>query len=189
MKPELPTFAAAELDRKRALVRSRIRDVPDFPKAGILFRDITPVLADHEALVAAVDLHVAQIRDLVGGIDKVVGIESRGFLFGMAIAERIGAGFVVVRKPGKLPAEVHEASYELEYGTDRLQIHKDGVTAGDRVLVIDDLLATGGTASAARDLAERSGGKVVAALFLIELTALAGRKRLHDLRVETVLSF
>jgi adenine phosphoribosyltransferase len=189
MKPELETFDSAEADRKRALVRRHIRDVPDFPKPGILFRDITPVLADARALVAALDLHVAQIRDLVGTIDKVVGIESRGFLFGMAIAARIDAGFVVVRKPGKLPAAVHEAIYDLEYGSDRLQIHADGVAPGERVLVVDDLLATGGTASAARDLAQRSGGEVVAALFLIELSALGGRKRLGDLRVETVLSF
>jgi adenine phosphoribosyltransferase len=182
-------FDPAELERKRVLVRQRIRDVPDFPRAGILFRDITPVLADREALHAALDLHVAMVADLAGRIDKVVGIESRGFLFGMAIAARLGAGFVVVRKPGKLPAAVHEASYALEYGTDRLQIHADGIATGERVLLVDDLLATGGTAAAARDLAQRCGGEVIAALFLIELAALEGRARLPGLRVEAVLSF
>jgi len=189
MKPDDHRRDPLELERNRDLVRARIRDVPDFPKPGILFRDITPVLADPSALAAALDLHVAQIADLVGSIDKVVGIESRGFLFGMAIAARIGAGFVVVRKPGKLPAAVHEASYALEYGSDRLQIHTDGVAPGERVLIVDDLLATGGTAAAARDLAQRSGGTVLAALFLIELVALQGRSKLEGLRVEAVLGF
>lgn len=171
------------------LVRSKLRDIADFPKPGILFRDITPVLADRAALRAAIDLHVACVADLAGKVDKIVGIESRGFLFGMAVADRLGAGFVVVRKPGKLPAAVLEASYALEYGTDRLQIHADAIVPGERVLVIDDLLATGGTAAAARDLASRTGAEVVGALFLIELRALGGRAKLPGLRVEAVLGF
>ena len=143
-------------ERLRAGVRARIRDVPDFPKPGILFRDITPVLADAETLAGALDLHIDRIADLVGHVDTVVGIESRGFLFGMAVAARIGAGFVVVRKPGKLPAKVVEATYELEYGTDRLQIHADAIRPGERVIIVDDLLATGGTAS--RRCASSSSG-------------------------------
>jgi adenine phosphoribosyltransferase len=176
-------------ERLRSIVRARIRDVPDFPKPGILFRDITPVLADADTLAGALDLHIDRIADLVGRIDCIVGIESRGFLFGMAVAARIGAGFVVVRKPGKLPARVVEASYELEYGTDRLQIHADAIRPGERVVIVDDLLATGGTASAARELVDKLGGEVVAALFLIELCALGGRQRLGDLRVEAVLGY
>ncbi len=185
---------ASQLDadtraRLTALVRERIRDVPDFPQPGILFRDITPVLADARALAAALDLHVDRIADLVGKIDTVVGIESRGFLFGMAVAARIGAGFVVVRKPGKLPARVVEISYALEYGTDRLQMHADAIVPGQRVLVVDDLLATGGTASAARELVTQLGGETVAALFLVELAALGGRTKLGGLRVEAVLGY
>jgi adenine phosphoribosyltransferase len=178
-----------EIDQRVALVRSRVRDVPDFPKPGILFRDITPVLADRAALAAAIDLHVDKLADRRHGIDKVVGIESRGFLFGMAVAARLDAGFVVVRKPGKLPAEVIEASYALEYGTDRLQIHADAIVPGERILVIDDLLATGGTAAAACDLTRRCGGEVVGALFLIELTALGGRGKLPGVRVDAVLAY
>jgi adenine phosphoribosyltransferase len=184
---------AIDPERLRELVRAKIRDVPDFPKPGILFRDISPVLADAEALAAALELHVHRIVDLVGPgpkmVDKVVGIESRGFLFGMALAHRIGAGFVLVRKPGKLPMATVEATYALEYGEDRLQIHEDAIGQGERVVLVDDLLATGGTSAAARDLVRRIGGEVVAALFLVELTALRGRLRLPDLRVETVLAF
>jgi adenine phosphoribosyltransferase len=176
-------------ERLRAAVRARIRDVPDFPKPGILFRDITPVLAHAETLAGALDLHIDRIADLVGHVDTVVGIESRGFLFGMAVAARIGAGFVVVRKPGKLPAKVVETTYELEYGTDRLQIHADAIQPGERVVIVDDLLATGGTASATRDLVGKLGGDVVAALFLIELGFLGGRQRLGALRVEAVLGY
>lgn len=173
----------------RDTVRGRIRSVPDFPKPGILFRDITPVLADRDALAAALDLHVDRIADLVPQIDVIVGIESRGFLFGMALAARIGAGFVVVRKPGKLPAEVIEASYSLEYGTDRLQMHADAIRRGQRVVIVDDLLATGGTAGAAIELVERCGGNVLAALFLIELEALGGRAKLGGRRLDAVLTY
>ncbi len=175
--------------RLTATVADRIRAVPDFPRPGILFRDITPVLADAAALGAALDLHIDRIADVVDRIDTVVGIESRGFLFGMAVAARIGAGFVVARKPGKLPAPTIEASYALEYGTDRLQMHADAMVRGARVLVVDDLLATGGTAGAARELVLSLGGEPIAALFLIELRALGGRARLGDLRVEAVLGY
>jgi adenine phosphoribosyltransferase len=189
MKSSLQALTAPERRRLSDLVAERVRDVPDFPKPGILFRDITPVLADADALGAALDLHVDAIADLHGRVDKIVGIESRGFLFGMALAARIGAGFVVIRKPGKLPAQTVEASYDLEYGTDRLQIHADALQARDRVLVVDDLLATGGTASAAFDLVQRLGATVEAALFLIELETLGGRGRLGETRVETILRY
>ena len=179
----------AERQRLADLVAGRIRDVPDFPKPGILFRDITPVLADGEALAAALALHADAVADLAGSVDKVVGIESRGFLFGMALAVRLNAGFVVIRKPGKLPADTVEIAYELEYGTDRLQMHADAVKAGDRVLVVDDLLATGGTASAAFGLVQQLGASVEAALFLIELEALGGRERLGGARVEAILRY
>lgn len=179
----------AERQRLADLVSGHVRDVPDFPKPGILFRDITPILANAEALAAALSLHADAIADLGGHIDKVVGIESRGFLFGMALAARIGAGFVVIRKPGKLPAQTVETSYALEYGTDTLQMHADALRERDRVLVVDDLLATGGTASAAFTLVEQLGATVEAALFLIELEALGGRGRLGDARVETILRY
>lgn len=181
--------SSLDLDGALTRVRERIRSVPDFPKPGILFRDITPVLADPATLVDALQLHRRAIADLEGQIDVVVGIESRGFLFGMALAERLGVGFVPVRKPGKLPAETVEVRYALEYGEDALQIHADALAPGDRVLIVDDLLATGGTADAARQLVERLGGTVLAALFLIELTGLQGRQRLSNLRVDTLLRF
>jgi adenine phosphoribosyltransferase len=177
-------------DLKLQRLRARIREIPDFPKPGILFRDITPVLADATALTEALELHRAAIADLEPlGIDRVVGMESRGFLFGVALAERIGAGFVPVRKPGKLPAATYEASYALEYGEDRLQIHQDAITAGQRVLIVDDLIATGGTADAACRLVEACGGEVVGLLFLIELVGLAGRERLPGRRVDALLRF
>lgn len=172
-----------------ARVREGIGAVPDFPEPGILFRDITPVLASPETLHAAMDLHLHHLADLVGAVDRVLAIESRGFLFGMGVAERLGIGFVPVRKPGKLPRPTVERSYALEYGTDRLQCHADAIGAGDRVVVVDDLLATGGTANAACELAEELGGHVVANLFLIELEALGGRARLDPRRVESIIRY
>jgi adenine phosphoribosyltransferase len=180
---------ASQARAKADLVEAKIRSVPDFPKPGILFRDITPVLQEPESLLAALDLHCLAIADLTGQIDLVVGIESRGFLFGMALAARLGVGFVVVRKPGKLPAETIEADYALEYGTATLQLHTDAVAPGQRAIVVDDLLATGGTANATCALVERLGGEVLATLFLIELTALGGRGKLAGRRVEGVLQF
>ena len=177
----------AEAARER--VQAKVRSVPDFPKPGILFRDITPVLAHPPTLVDALRLHRGAIADLEPRVQKIVGIESRGFLFGMALAAELHVGFVPVRKPGKLPTATTEVRYALEYGEDALQIHTDAIDPGDRVLVVDDLLATGGTADATRQLVSQLGGTVLAALFLIELTALRGRAKLDGLRVETLLRY
>ena len=149
-------------------LKRHIREIPDYPKPGILFYDITTLLLDPEGLGLTLDRFGALVDDLE--VDKVVGIESRGFLFAPAVAVRLGAGFVPVRKPGKLPAETVEAQYELEYGVDTVQMHRDAIVAGDRVLVVDDLIATGGTAAATCDLVRSAGGEVVAAAFVIELT-------------------
>jgi len=163
-----------------------IRSVPDFPKKGIGFKDITTLLKQPQAFKHSLDAMQARFS---GTIDKVVGIESRGFIFGGALAERYGAGFVPVRKPNKLPAAVLQEEYVLEYGTDRLEIHKDGIEAGERVLIVDDLLATGGTAAATTRLVEKLGGKVVGLLFLIELTFLNGREKLTGYNVESIIQF
>jgi len=187
MSSRFPTAEAR--DAALQAVHARVRSVPDFPIPGILFRDITPVLADPATLDAAVSLHLEHIADLAGSIDRVCGIESRGFLFGMAVAHALGAGFAPIRKPGKLPAATIEQTYALEYGQDRLQIHVDAIGVGDRVLIVDDLLATGGTSHAAAQLVERLGGEVLACLFLIELAELDGRTRLGARRVESVLVY
>ena len=160
-----------------------IREVPDFPKPGILFKDITTLLSDAGGFSRAIACLAEPFED--AGIDKVVGIESRGFIFGAAVAERLGAGFVPARKPGKLPARTARVDYALEYGTDALEMHQDAVEGGQRVLIVDDLLATGGTARAAADLITGRGGEVHAFAFLIELDALRGRERLagHDVFV------
>jgi adenine phosphoribosyltransferase len=154
-----------------------VRDIPDFPKPGILFRDVTPLLLDPAALRAAVDAMVAPYRG--AGVQRVLAIESRGFVFGAPIALALGAGFALVRKAGKLPYETHQASYALEYGEDRVEMHVDAVEPGQRVLVVDDLIATGGTAGAAIQLARRAGGEVVGACFLIELAALGGVRQIE----------
>ena len=168
-------------------LKSKIRHVPDFPKAGILFYDITTLLQDPEGLRMAIDSLSLPFRDQ--GVDLVVGVESRGFIFGSAVADRIGAGFSPVRKPGKLPASTVRASYDLEYGSDALEIHADAVREGQRVLIVDDLLATGGTARAATDLVRKLGGTVHALAFLIELVALNGRTKLTGENVHTVLKY
>jgi adenine phosphoribosyltransferase len=162
------------------LLRSRIVDVPDFPTPGVVFKDISPLLADHVAFAAAVDAIVAHWRgpDLSGTVDKVVGIEARGFILAAPVAYHFGAGFVPVRKPGKLPGPTHETSYDLEYGSNVLQVHRDAFEPGDRVLVVDDVLATGGTAAAAARLVEQAGAQVVGLSVLLELTFLSGRKAL-----------
>src|SRR5436309_12114545 len=157
-------------------LKDKIRHVPDFPKAGILFYDITTLLQDAEGFHAATDSLSMPFKDR--GIDVVVGIESRGFIFGAAVADRIGAGFSPVRKPGKLPSTCVRATYDLEYGSDSLEMHDDAVASGQSVLIVDDLLATGGTARATTDLVTRLGGKLHALAFLIELVALNGRQRL-----------
>jgi len=168
-------------------LKARIRNVPDFPKAGILFYDITTLLQDPVGFRAAVDSLAAPFNDQ--RVDIVVGIESRGFIFGAAVADRIGAGFTPVRKPGKLPSRTVRASYALEYGTDSLEMHDDAIRGGQRVLIVDDLLATGGTARATTELVKRLGGEVHALAFLIELVALKGRDRLAGERIHTVLQY
>ena len=164
-----------------------IRDVPDFPKPGILFKDITTLLRDAKGLRTAVDCLVEPYRQ--AQLDHVVGIESRGFILGAAVADRLGVGFVPVRKPGKLPAATRSASYALEYGTDTLEMHDDAVEPGQRVLIVDDLLATGGTARAAVSLVKECGAEVAGVAFLIELQALNGRAQLPDEQLFTVIRY
>ncbi len=162
-----------------------LRDVPDFPKPGILFKDITPLLASPEAMREAIRCMAALKWE--GEIDRVVGIESRGFLFGVPLAMELGIGFTPIRKPGKLPWRTNSVEYSLEYGSDTLEIHQDGVGAGGRVLLVDDLLATGGTMEAACKLIEEIGGHVVGCVFLVELTALGGRQRLSGRPLESLI--
>ncbi len=164
-----------------------IRDIPDFPKTGVLFRDITPLLADAAALSLAVEYLTQPFRDQ--HIDVVVGAESRGFIFGTAVARNLSAGFVPIRKPGKLPSDKFAMSYQLEYGTDSLEIHADAIQPGQRVLMVDDLLATGGTMRACCDLVEKLGGQIVSVAVLIELIALEGRKLLEKWPVHAVLRY
>jgi adenine phosphoribosyltransferase len=164
-----------------------VRDVPDFPKPGIMFKDISPLLQDATAFSTAIDRLVAHYRPLA--IDYVVGIESRGFLVGAPLAYHLGKGFIPVRKPGKLPARTEAIEYALEYGSGTLEIHADALAPGQRLLVVDDLLATGGTVAATRALVERLGGQVVAAGFLIELAFLNGREKLPGLDVHALLTY
>lgn len=164
-----------------------IRDIPDFPKPGILFKDITPLMASPEALDEAVGALANYARPLQ--IDVVIAAEARGFLLGPAVARELGAGFVIARKPGKLPHDVVRAEYLLEYGTDALELHSDAITEGSRVLVHDDLLATGGTAKALCELAEQLGGEVAGCGFLIELAHLGGRDALHGYDVHALLRY
>ena len=168
-------------------LRAHIRDVPDFPKPGIIFKDITPLLLDPDALSAAVDGLVEIARPL--DVDVVVAAEARGFILGAALAREIGAGFIPARKPGKLPAEVVTARYALEYGLDALEVHEDAVAGRPRVLVHDDLLATGGTARALCDLAGMRGATVVGCAFLVELAFLGGRDRLDPIPVESLITY
>lgn len=164
---------------------SYIRTVPDFPKEGIGFKDITTLLKDATAFRQAIEELAERYRNI--GIQKVVGMESRGFIFGSVLAYKWGAGFVPVRKPGKLPAETLSVEYELEYGTDTLEIHKDAISAGEQVLIVDDLLATGGTAQATVKLVDALGGTIVGVAFLIELTFLKGRIKLADYDVFSMI--
>ena len=170
-------------------LKSLIRTIPDYPKKGILFRDITTLIADPAGLRAAVDGLVWPF--LKAGIDHVAGIEARGFILGGAVAHELGRGFVPIRKKGKLPARTIGQDYSLEYGVDTIEIHADAIHKGDRVLLIDDLIATGGTAEAATELIRRSGGDLVAAAFVIDLPDLGGAKRLaaKDVTVHTLVSF
>ena len=168
-------------------IKRRIRDVPDFPKPGIVFKDWMPLLSDPVALRDAVALLAEPFQN--ERIDQVVGMEARGFLLGVPLALELSAGFVPVRKPGKLPSETHAVDYELEYGSDTLEMHTDSLQAGQRILIVDDLLATGGTAGATVQLVKRAKGHVVACVFLIELDFLAGRNKLPVDRVHSVLHY
>lgn len=178
--PDLPFPAVEDLAK-------RIRDVVDFPKEGIVFKDITPLLLDPASLALAVEFLAQPYRGKK--IDVVAGAESRGFIFGTAVAQSLSAGFVPIRKTGKLPSETETATYDLEYGTDALQIHVDAISKGDRVVMVDDLLATGGTMEACCDLVERLGGEIVGISFLIELTFLKGRDKLGGRPVHSILQF
>ncbi len=169
------------------MLRGLIRDIPDFPKEGIVFKDITPLLRDPQGLSVSVDLLAEPYKGR--GITAVAGMESRGFIFGVPVAERLGVGFVPIRKPGKLPAETVSEEYALEYGTDRLEMHKDAVSGKDNVLVVDDLLATGGTAAATVKLIQSTGAKVVGVAFVIELGFLEGRSKLGDFDVKSLIVY
>jgi len=164
-----------------------IREVPDWPKKGILFRDITPLLGEPEAFSAAVDALCSDFRD--NRVDYVAAVEARGFIFGAAVAERLSAGFVPIRKKGKLPSATESITYELEYGSDTLEVHNDAVKRGSNVLMVDDLLATGGTMAAACELIEKIGGKIVGIAFLVELSELGGRGKLSKYKIVTVLKY
>jgi adenine phosphoribosyltransferase len=168
-------------------LKHRIREIADFPKAGILFRDITPLLSDGTAFRQAIDFIGGRYLDRK--IDIVVGVEARGFIMGSALAYKLGAGNALIRKQGKLPFKTNRSTYALEYGTDTLEIHQDAIRPGQRVVLADDLLATGGTISAAADLVRQLGGEIVEAAFLIELTALNGRERLKGLPVFSLIQY
>jgi adenine phosphoribosyltransferase len=174
-------------DPRLALLRARVRDVPDFPKPGILFRDLTPLMGDGAAMSAC----VALLAERVGAHrpDVVVAVESRGFIFGAPVAAALGVGFAPVRKPGKLPARKLRRTYELEYGTDSLEMHADAVRPESRVVIVDDLLATGGTAAATIELVREQGARVVAAAFVVELALLTGRARLAGVPVDALLAY
>ncbi|HKA91792.1 MAG TPA: adenine phosphoribosyltransferase [Haliangiales bacterium] len=166
---------------------TKIRDIPDFPKPGILFKDVTPLLADGPAFLEAVDRLAEGVAE--GRPDVIVAIESRGFIFGAAVATRLGVGMVPVRKPGKLPYRTRRETYALEYGADALEMHEDAIVAGSAVAIVDDVLATGGTAAATARLVEKAGGRIVGMSFLIELGFLAGRKRLVPHPVSALLCY
>jgi adenine phosphoribosyltransferase len=168
-------------------LKTLIRDIPDFPKPGILFRDITTLLRDPAGLKYSIETLAAQVRDLQP--QYIVGMESRGFIFGSALAYEMGLGFIPVRKPGKLPADVHTVEYALEYGTDRLEIHQDAVVPNSRVLIVDDLIATGGTAVATAKLLQEIGSTLVGCAFVIELDALGGRSRLPDVPIISLVHY
>ncbi|MGD9600590.1 MAG: adenine phosphoribosyltransferase [Gammaproteobacteria bacterium] len=168
-------------------LRAKVRDVPDFPKPGILFRDLTPVLADGPLLRETVEGLAAPFRK--SGLTKVVGMEARGFIFGSLVAYVLGIGFVPLRKAGKLPYKTHRAEYALEYGEAALEMHIDALSPGDRVLLVDDLIATGGTAAASRDLILRAGATLVGCAFVVELDFLAGRRLLAPYPVHTLLHY
>ncbi len=168
-------------------IENAIRDIPDFPKKGIIFKDITPVLSDIDLLRKSIDMMVEPY--MKQKIDVVVGIESRGFIFGTPIADKLDSSFVLVRKPGKLPYKTEKVSYELEYGTDTLEIHKDSINEGQNVLIVDDLLATGGTAEATCNLISKLKGNISGFVVLIELEFLEGRKKLNQYNVHSIVKY
>ena len=171
-----------------ALLDRLVRDVPDFPEPGVVFMDITPLLADHDGFTAVVEALAAAGRDETGApaVDKVVGMEARGFILAAPVALTLGAGFVPVRKAGKLPGPTHAVSYSLEYGEASLEVHQDALTEGDRVLLVDDVLATGGTAAATHELVQRCGADVTALAVLLELSFLPGRETIGDLPLHSL---
>ena len=168
-------------------LKSLIRDIPDFPKPGIMFRDITTLLRDREGLRYTLDTLTEKCSGL--SADYIVGMESRGFLFGVPLAYKLGIGFIPVRKRGKLPAEINFVEYDLEYGTDRLEIHQDAIEPGSRVLVVDDLMATGGTAAATAQLLQQAGCEIVGFAFIIELKDLGGRQKLPDVPIVALVEY
>ena len=172
---------------KKSELKGCIRDVPDFPKEGIIFKDITTLLQDPAALKKSIDLLAKKFKN--EKIDIVVGVEARGFIFGAPIAYKLGAGFVPVRKKGKLPYKTQEVTYELEYGSDTLQIHEDAIPAGSKVLIVDDLLATGGTIKAVSDLLKQQDADIAGIAFLVELKFLKGKDKLKDMEIYSVLKY
>src|SRR4051812_17300621 len=171
----------------RSDIESAIRNIPDFPKPGIQFKDITPVLADPRLFAGSIDLLIGNFKP--GMVDAIVGIDARGFIFAAAAALKLEAGFVPVRKKGKLPYQTHEQSYDLEYGANTLAIHTDAIKPSDRVVLVDDLLATGGTAGAATSLIQKIGGKILETTFLIELSFLNGREKLKNAPVRSIIRY
>ncbi|MBW8001284.1 MAG: adenine phosphoribosyltransferase [Planctomycetes bacterium] len=168
-------------------LKQYIRDIPDWPKEGILFRDITPLLANPDALNSAVEALCESFKD--SDIDYVAAVEARGFIFGVAVADKLNVGFIPIRKKGKLPFKTQSITYDLEYGSDTLEVHEDAVNVGDKVLMVDDLLATGGTMKAACELIEKIGGQIVAITCLIELAFLPGREKLPGYDIKTIISY
>lgn len=173
--------------KKRGNLKEHIRDIPNFPKEGIIFKDITTLLKDPKAFKQAIDLLAGHFKN--EKIDVVIGIESRGFIFGSVLAYKLGAGFVPVRKKGKLPYKTKSVTYELEYGTDTLEIHKDALSSKDRVLIVDDLLATGGTVCAVTKLVKSFRAKIAGIAFLVELTFLKGKDKLKDIPIHSVIEY
>ena len=173
--------------KKAETLKKYIRDIPDFPKKGIIFKDITTLLKDKAALKTSIDILAAEFKGRK--IKHVVGIESRGFIFGAALAYQLGVGFIPVRKKGKLPAKTRSVTYSLEYGTDTLEIHEDALKANDRVIIVDDLLATGGTVSAVAKLVGELGAKIIGIAFVIELSFLKGREKLHGFPVFSIIQY
>ena len=181
------------MDNKKSIyfvsesIKSKIRTVPHWPKQGIMFRDITTLLKDGQGFKETIDLLYERYKDKK--IDKVIGIESRGFIFGAPLAYLLGCGFIPIRKPGKLPAECESEEYTLEYGKDKIEIHKDAIKKGERILIVDDLIATAGTANAARNLVKKLGAQIVECAFIIELVDLKGRDKLKDENIYSVVEF